>query len=195
MKIFTPLYDWAMKAARHQRSAYYLSTMSFAESVFFPVPVDVMLAPMALARPHKAWHYAFLATVFSVMGGAVGYFLGLLAYDSMIIPAIEAMGYQEKFEVTKQWFSEKGIWVMFIASFTPIPYKVATITAGVLHMAFLPFMVVSLIGRGLRFFLVASLMKWGGATMEKNLRKWIDTIGWTVVLLIVAALIYSSIKG
>lgn len=190
MKIFTPLYDWTLKAARHKRSSYYLSAMSFAESIFFPIPVDVMLAPMALARPCRAWRYAFLATLFSVGGGAIGYLLGYLAYDSLVMPVIEAVGYQDKLATAERWFTEKGIWVIFIASFTPVPYKVFTITAGVMQMAFLPFMLVSFIGRGLRFWLVASLMRWGGEKMEHNLRKWIDAIGWVVIVIIVAALVY-----
>jgi membrane protein YqaA with SNARE-associated domain len=179
-----------MTAARHEKSPYFLSLMSFAESVFFPIPVDVMLAPMSLARPNRALYYALLATIFSVAGGAIGYLLGYLAYDSLVMPAIEAVGYQDKLATAERWFSEMGIWVIFIASFTPVPYKVFTITAGVMQMAFLPFMLVSLVGRGMRFVLVASLMKWGGDKMERNLKKWIDAIGWAVVIIIIAALIY-----
>ncbi|NRA52745.1 MAG: DedA family protein [Gammaproteobacteria bacterium] len=190
MKIFTRVYEWTMKAARHEKSPYYLSAMSFAESVFFPIPVDVMLAPMSLAKPHRAMYYALLATIFSVAGGVIGYLLGYLAYDSLVMPMIEAVGYQDKLATAERWFDERGIWVIFIASFTPIPYKVFTITAGVMQMVFLPFMLVSLVGRGLRFFLVASLMKWGGPRMEQQLKKWIDAIGWTVMAIIVAALIY-----
>lgn len=190
MKIFTPLYDWTMKAARHQRSPYYLSAMSFAESIFFPVPVDVMLAPMSLAKPSKAWFYALLATLFSVGGGAIGYVLGYLAYDSVVMPVIEAVGYQDKLATAERWFEDKGVWVIFIASFTPIPYKVFTITAGVMQMAFLPFMLVSFIGRGMRFVLVAALMKWGGEKMEHKLRAWVDAIGWSAVAIVVVALIY-----
>jgi len=181
-----------MKAARHEKSPYYLSIMSFAESVFFPIPVDVMLAPMSLAKPNRAMYFALLATIFSVAGGAVGYLLGYLAYDSVVMPIVEAVGYQDKLAMAERWFTEKGIWVVFIASFTPLPYKICTITAGVMQMAFLPFMLVSLVGRGLRFFLVASLMKWGGEKMEHQLKKWIDAIGWVVVVLIVAALMYAQ---
>ncbi|NRA83160.1 MAG: DedA family protein [Gammaproteobacteria bacterium] len=190
MKIFTPLYDWAMKAARHRYSSYYLSLMSFAESIFFPIPVDVMLAPMALGTPKKAWFYAALATIFSVIGGAIGYLLGYLAYDTFVLPAIEAVGYQDKLVTVEHWFSEYGVWVIFVASFTPLPYKLFTVTAGVMQMMFLPFMLVSLVGRGLRFFLVASIMKWGGEKMEVKLRKWIDAIGWAVLVLIVAIVAY-----
>lgn len=191
MKIFTPLYDWAMKVARHRFASYYLGLMSFAESVFFPVPVDVMLAPMSLAKPDRAWYYALNATACSVIGGAVGYYLGYAMYDTVVMPLIESVGYQSKLDTAQTWFTEYGIWVIFIASFTPVPYKVFTITAGVMGMLFLPFMLVSFVGRGLRFFLVAGLMKWGGESMESKLRQWVDALGWAVVaIIIVLFLIY-----
>ncbi len=186
MKIFSAMYEWTMKAARHKYASYYLSFMSFAESVFFPIPVDIMLAPMSLAKPKKAWYYAMLATVFSVIGGIVGYYLGYALYDSFVQPIIESVGYQDKLLTAESWFKNYGIWVVFIASFTPIPYKVFTITAGIMHMAFLPFVIVSIIGRGLRFFLVAGLMRWGGAAMEDKLKIYIDRIGWVIVGLIIA---------
>ena len=190
MKLFGKMYDWAMTGARHPKSPYYLSGMSFAESVFFPVPVDVMLAPMALARPDRAWHYAMLATLFSVIGGVIGYFLGYALLDTVVMPIIESVGYQDKMELATQWFIDEGIWVIFIASFSPIPYKVFTITAGMMSMAMLPFVLASIVGRGLRFFLVAGLMKLGGAKMEHQLKKWIDIIGWATVALIVVAWLY-----
>jgi len=189
LKIFTPLYDWAMRVARHKFSAYYLGLMSFAESVFFPVPVDVMLAPMSLAKPQLAWRYAFIATACSVIGGAIGYYLGYAMYDSVVIPLVESVGYQSKLATAEAWFVDYGIWVIFIASFTPVPYKVFTITAGMMGMLFLPFMLVSFIGRGMRFFLVAGLMKWGGATMEAKLRRWVDALGWGVIAIIVILLL------
>lgn len=179
-----------MKAARHKYASYYLSFMSFAESVFFPIPVDIMLAPMSLAKPQRAWYYAMLATVFSVIGGVVGYYLGYALYDSFVQPIIESVGYQQKLITAESWFKNYGIWVVFIASFTPVPYKVFTITAGIMHMAFLPFVIVSIIGRGLRFFLVAGLMRWGGEAMEDKLKIYVDRIGWTVVALIVVLLIF-----
>ena len=183
------MYEWTMKAARHRYSSYYLSFMSFAESVFFPIPVDVMLAPMALAKPKSAWYYAMLATVFSLIGGIVGYYLGYALYDSFVQPIIESVGYQDKLKIAESWFSDYGIWVIFVASFTPVPYKVFTITAGVMAMSFWPFILVSLIGRGLRFFLVAGLMKWGGKSMEDKLKIYIDRFGWAVVAIIVIVLI------
>jgi len=193
LKIFSAMYKWTMKAARHKYASYYLSFMSFAESVFFPIPVDIMLAPMALAKPQRAWYYAMLATVFSVIGGIVGYYLGYALYDSFVQPIIESVGYQDKLLTAESWFKNYGIWVVFIASFTPVPYKVFTITAGIMHMAFLPFVIVSIVGRGLRFFLVSGLMRWGGEAMENKLKVYIDRIGWAVVGLIVVLFIIVKI--
>lgn len=171
----------------HRHAPIYLSLNSFAESIFWPVPVDVMLAPMALSKPKRAWYYAGLATIFSVLGAGFGYLLGYALWDPVVQPFIATMGYEGKIEVARHWFEEWGIWVIFIASFTPIPYKVFTVTAGLLHMLFLPFVLVSLVGRGLRFFLVAGLMVWGGVRMEAKLIRYIDILGWLCIVAAVAA--------
>ncbi|EAR29746.1 hypothetical protein PTD2_13039 [Pseudoalteromonas tunicata D2] len=191
LKLFTKLYDMALKWARHRHAVRYLSGMSFAESVFFPIPPDVMLAPMALAKPEKAWHYAFYTTVASTIGGIVGYLLGYSLFDPLVQPIITDFGYQDKFDHALSWFKDYGVWVVFLAGFSPIPYKVFTLGAGVMQMAFFPFVLASVVGRGARFFLVAALMKWGGAKMEANLRQYVEWLGWgTIVLAVIAYLIY-----
>lgn len=187
MKIFSRLYQQVMIWSLHRHAPIYLSLNSFVESIFWPIPVDVMLAPMTLAKPQRAWYYAGLATFFSVLGAAFGYLLGYALWDPIVAPFITSMGYEGKIELAQAWFAEWGIWVIFIASFTPIPYKVFTVTAGMLSMAFLPFILVSLVGRGLRFFLVAGLMKWGGPTMEAKLIRYIDILGWLCVIAAVIA--------
>ncbi|ART80916.1 YqaA family protein [Oceanisphaera avium] len=187
MKIFSRLYQQVMIWALHRHAPVYLSANSFIESIFWPIPVDVMLAPMTLAKPQRAWFYAALATFFSVLGAGFGYWLGYALWDPIVAPFITSMGYEEKIELAKAWFNEWGIWVIFIASFTPIPYKVFTVTAGMLSMAFLPFVLVSLVGRGLRFFLVAGLMKWGGVKMEAKLIRYIDILGWLCLIAAVVA--------
>lgn len=187
MKLFSALYDWTLKWAEHKLAPRVLAVITFAESVFFPIPPDVLLAPMVLAKPHKAWHYALITTIASVIGGVVGYLLGYFMFDAWIQPIIEQVGYQAKLDRAISWFEEWGVWVVFLAGFTPIPYKVFTISAGFLQMMFLPFLIASFIGRGMRFFLVAGLMHWGGEKMEKKLRQWVDVIGWAVVAIIVIA--------
>lgn len=168
--------------ANHQHAPFYLAGLSFAESSFFPVPPDVMLAPMALAKPKKAWSFAAITTIASVLGGAAGYLIGLLAFE-VVEPWLHKVGYWPGFLEVQEWFKSYGIWAIFIAGFSPIPYKIFTITAGVTSMAFLPFILASLVGRGLRFFLVAGIMVLGGAKMEGVLRKYIDWIGWFVLAL------------
>ncbi|MCD6664591.1 MAG: DedA family protein [Hydrogenophaga sp.] len=195
MKLFAPLYERAMQWARHRHAPWYLGGMSFAESSFFPIPPDVMLAPMALARPEKAWLYAWITTLASVAGGVFGYFIGLLAFDA-IEPWLQTSRYWGAYQTATQWFDEWGVVAVFIAGFSPIPYKVFTIAAGALSMALLPFTLASVIGRGARFFLVAGLMRWGGARMEAQIRQHIDRLGWaTVALVALGAAAYLASKG
>lgn len=190
MKIFSPLYARAMIWARHRHAHWYLAGLSFAESSFFPIPPDVMLAPMSLARPERARYFALLTTLASVAGGVFGYLIGLLAFD-MIEPMLRDSSYFEKYLLAKDWFDEWGFWAVFAAGFSPIPYKVFTITAGVIGMAFVPFVLASAIGRGARFFLVAMLMAWGGEAMEAKLHRYVDWLGWlTVAALILIVLVY-----
>lgn len=184
MKWFTKLYERVMHWSAHRHAPAYLAGLSFAESSFFPVPPDVMLAPMALARPNKAWYFAALTTVASVIGGAFGYLIGRFAFE-LLEPLLHQYGYWEAFVQARDWFGHWGFWAVFLAGFTPIPYKVFTIAAGVVIMPFVPFLLASLIGRGARFFLVAGLMVWGGARMERLLRTYIDRIGWLMLIAVV----------
>jgi membrane protein YqaA with SNARE-associated domain len=187
VKLFEPMYDMALRWARHRHAVKYLGGLSFAESVFFPIPPDVMLAPMSLSQPDKAWRFALITTLASIFGGIAGYWLGYFAFDAWLAPIIESWGYTHKIETATQWFADYGVWVVFVAGFSPIPYKVFTTSAGFLQMAFFPFLIASAVGRGARFFLVAGLMRWGGAPMEAKLRQYVEVLGWAVVLLAVAA--------
>lgn len=189
MKIFSALYEWTLKWAEHKFAPRILAILTFAESVFFPIPPDVLLAPMVLAQRDKAWHFATITTVASVLGGMVGYGLGYLMFEPWIQPLITEFGYQARFDKAMLWFSEWGVWVVFIAGFSPIPYKLFTVSAGFLNMAFLPFLLASSIGRGMRFFLVAGVIRWGGAPMEQKIKQWVDVLGWLVVSAIIIAYI------
>jgi len=187
VRLFSALYARVMQWARHQRAPWFLAGLSFAESSFFPIPPDVMLAPMSLARPSRAMMLAALTTVASVVGGVLGYVIGLYALQ-WVEPLLVDAGYYEKYLLVRAWFGEWGFWAIFIAGFSPIPYKLFTISAGALAMAFLPFVVASLVGRGMRFFLVAGLMAWGGERMEKQLHRYVDVVGW-LTLLVVAVIV------
>lgn len=186
MKLFSPLYDKTLQWSAHKNAPKYLSFLSFAESSFFPIPPDVMLAPMCIANRKKAWQFALLTTIFSVLGGLFGYLIGSLAFDA-VEPLLKDMGYWANFEKASGWFNEWGIWVVLLAGFSPIPYKVFTISAGVVGMAVIPFVLMSILGRGGRFFLVAGLMVWGGEKMESHLKRYVEVIGWAVVVLAIIA--------
>jgi membrane protein YqaA with SNARE-associated domain len=186
MQLFTPLYDKCMAWARHRHAVWYLSGLSFAESSFFPVPPDVMLAPMSMARPDSAMRYALLTSLASVLGGILGYTIGLFAFD-LITPWMQQAGYWEKYLQVRDWFSVWGFWAILIAGFSPIPYKVFTIAAGTLTMNLPLFVLGSCIGRGGRFFLVAGLLAWGGPKMEASLRTWVERMGWAAVIIAVVA--------
>ena len=183
-----------MKWARHRRAPWYLGGLSFAESSFFPIPPDVMLAPMSLAQPARAWWFALLTTLTSVAGGVLGYLIGMYAFE-LIEPWLRETRYWDKYLLAQAWFDRWGFWAVFLAGFSPIPYKVFTIAAGAIAMALGPFVLASLIGRGARFFLVAGLMAWGGERMEITLRRYVDRIGWATVALVVVLLIYLQLRG
>lgn len=181
MAIFGSLYERVMRWSRHRHAEWYLGGMSFAESSFFPIPVDVMLAPMCLAQPDKSWRFALNATVFSVLGGVAGYGIGYLTFEA-IEPWLRESHYWEPYLKARNWFDEYGLWTVFVAGFSPIPYKVFTIAAGVASLTLPGFFVASLIGRGARFFLVAAIVKYAGVRMEATLLRHIERIGWGVLI-------------
>jgi membrane protein YqaA with SNARE-associated domain len=194
MRLFGTLYDRVIEWSRHRYAERYLAALSFAESSFFPIPVDVMLAPMCLAERKKAWRYALVATVFSVLGGLAGYAIGVVGFD-LIEPWLRESHYWSAYETSTDWFDRYGVWVIFVAGFSPIPYKVFTIAAGVAALNPLLFFVASVIGRGARFFLVASLIVWGGDRLEDTLQKHVERIGWAVVVAVLAIIVWFMVRG
>ncbi len=188
MKLFSALYERVIRWSRHPHAVRYLFAMSFAESSFFPIPPDVMLAPMTIARPDRGWRFAFWTTLASVLGGVAGYAIGWLALDA-IQPLLMERGYWESYLAAIEMFERWGFVAVLIAGFSPIPYKVFTIAAGALLLSLPIFILASFIGRGGRFFLVAGLLIWGGPAMERRLKQHIDTLGWITVALIAVALV------
>ncbi len=182
--MFAKLYDRVLSWSSHRLAPYYLSVVSFLESVIFPIPPDVMLAPMSLVQPKRAYFFAFLATVMSVLGGVLGYFLGMFLWQSLE-PVLVTLHYAEKATLAQQWFQDWGFWAVLIAGFSPIPYKVFTITAGAMGVFFPAFVLASFLGRGGRFFLVAFLMATFGVRFAPLLRRFIEWIGWGLVLFLV----------
>ena len=194
MAIFGRLYESVMRWSRHRHAEWYLGAMSFAESSFFPIPVDVMLAPMCLARPQQSWRFAVNATVFSVLGGMAGYGIGYLAFEA-IEPWLLESRYLGAYETARLWFDDYGVWAIFVAGFSPIPYKVFTIAAGVAALTIPGFFVASLIGRGARFFLVAAFVKYSGERLESTLEKHVERIGWAVVAVAVIVIGWFMLRG
>lgn len=185
--MFARLYDRMLSWSQHRRAPAFLAGISAAESSFFPIPPDVMLAPMCLARPRRAWYLATLCTASSVAGGLLGYLIGRFAFQ-WVEPLIARWGYGDAFDAAVAAFGAHGFWYILLAGFTPIPYKVFTISAGVVGMPMLPFIAGSLIGRGGRFFLVAGLIRLGGERLAEGLRRHVDLAGWGVLAL--AALLF-----
>ena len=195
MKIFSKLYNLVTVWAEHKHAQYYLGGVSFAESSFFPIPPDVMLLPMSVTNPQKAWYFAFVTTVASVLGAILGYFLGYFLFDSIGLNIIDSLHLSEKFELVKEIFQKHGAWYILIAAFTPLPYKLFTLAAGALSVSLLPFIIASIIGRGLRFFLVAAISKWFGKKYKDKLPLIIDYIAWSVLgLILLIALVYYFAK-
>jgi len=194
MALFAPLYQLVMRWSRHRHAEAYLAAISFAESSFFPIPVDVMLAPMCLARRDRWIRLATIATLFSVLGGLAGYAIGYLLFDS-IEPWLRESHYWDAYLTSQQWFSDYGIVVVFVAGFSPIPYKIFTIAAGVAGLGLPGFLVASIIGRAGRFFLVAGLVRAGGKQFEEILSKHIERIGWAVVIVAVAVIGWLMARG
>ena len=148
-----------------------------------------MLAPMTLAQPKRGWRFAFLTTVASVVGGLAGYVIGWVALDT-VEPLLRSVGYWDSYIRSTEWFVTWGFLAVLAAGFSPIPYKIFTIAAGALHMLLPAYILASMIGRGGRFFLVAGLIRWGGEPMQRRLRANVDTIGWLVVVLGVAVVLF-----
>lgn len=188
MRLFENIYSRVMRFSRQKNAPYYLSLLSFVESFILPFPPpDVMLAPMSLAQPAKAMRFAALTLISSVLGGLVGYMIGAFLFD-LAQPVIIEWGYQARFDTVTVWFERWGFWAVLVAGFSPVPYKIFTISAGVLNLAIIPFLLASIIGRGARFYLVAWCLARYGPAIESRLTRYIEMIGWLVVGALILAI-------
>lgn len=183
------LYDWTMRTAASDRAPGALFWVSFVESSFFPIPPDVMLIPMVIANRVKAWWYATIATIGSVIGGAFGYAIGYFAFESIGQPILKFYGKAEGFAEFTQWFNEWGVWILIAKGWTPFPYKVLTITAGVTHMPFLEFMLASVVARAMRFYLVAGLLYFFGEPIRDFIEKRLSLVTTVFVILLVGGFV------
>jgi membrane protein YqaA with SNARE-associated domain len=187
------LYDWCIAAAGKPHASWILGIVSFVESSFFPVPPDAMLIPMALARPDRAYFYATLCTVTSVAGGVLGYVIGYYLYDSLGLWLMQLYGYGSKVEAFRESYREWGAWIILLKGMTPIPYKIVTIASGFTAYPLIPFILLSFVARGMRFYLVAFLLHRYGpqarVIIEERLGFWV-TMGAIVLVAGIVLAIY-----
>jgi len=188
--MFKGVYDSIIRLSQHRRAPTYLAIVSFAESSFFPVPPDVMLAPMVLGNRKSAWRLAGLTTIASVAGGVLGYFLG--EFGESLVTIYDA---QSTLALAQQWFADYGVWIILVAGFTPVPYKIFTISAGMMGMSLVAFVFASIIGRGARCFLVAGFIYFAGTFFANDkdlvsaIRRYVDILGWAVIAVLVVLFI------
>jgi len=183
-------FSFLEKNAQTKYAEYWLMAVAFAESSFFPIPVDVLLIVMLMYGANKWVHYASLATVFSVLGGIFGYLIGALFFDVLGEFIINTYNLQDSFDKVSILFNSNTFWTVFVAAFTPIPYKVFTITAGVFNINFLLFVLASILGRGIRFFIVAFVMKVFGKKVLDIFMKYFNAITLGIVVIILLILIF-----
>jgi membrane protein YqaA with SNARE-associated domain len=197
MKVFKPLYERALRWSASPRAPMLLFLLSMCEAVFFPIAPEVMLAPMCLARRDRALRYAAISLGGSIIGMSIGYALGHYALG-LLMPWIEKIGYGARFHAIEQQAREHGFWLLLIAGFTPVPFKIFTLASGAVGMPLLPFFAGAIIGRGKRVFLVAGAIKLGGARAEAALHRWIEPVGWIGLILFIALvgwLVWRALHG
>jgi len=178
-----------MEKAGDRRAPWALAIISFVESSFFPIPPDVMLIPMVLSRREKAWLYATIATVASVLGGLLGYAIGYFAYQTIGLPILEFYGKEHALDGFISFVQTYGVPAVIIKGMTPIPYKVVTIAAGVAHMDLLAFIGASIIARSMRFFLVAGLLYWFGQPIREFIERRLSLVTTVFVVVLVGGFV------
>ena len=179
------LYDWVMQLAGHPRAGWALAGVSFIESSVFPIPPDVMLIPMVLAERARAWAYAAICTLSSVLGGILGYAIGFFLFEVAGRPILDFYGYADAFASFASRYNEWGAWLVFIAGVTPVPYKVITIASGATQLDFAVFVLASIAARGLRFFLVSALLYWVGPPIREFIERRLGFVTTVFVVLLV----------
>ncbi len=183
------LYGRTLTLAGSQNATWWLAVVSFAESSFFPIPPDVLLIPMILARPERAWHFAGVCTIASVAGGAFGWLIGFALFDQLAQPILNAYGYGAKFAAFQESYQEWGLWIILFKGLTPIPYKIVTIASGAAHFNFLTFMAASVVTRGGRFYLVALLLHFLGPQVRDFIEKRLTLVTTLVAVGIVGGFV------
>ena len=183
--MFRALYDWTLRLASHRHAIRSMAVISFCESSFFPIPPDVMVVPMVLARRDQAYLIATVCTISSVLGGMLGYAIGMFLYDSVGQWLITVYGMAEGIEGFRETYREWGAAIILIKGFTPIPFKLVTIASGIAAFSFPVFVAASVVTRGARFFLIAWLLKRYGAPMQAFIERRLTLISWLFLIALV----------
>ncbi len=187
MNFLKKTYNWTLEKAQHKNAKWYLSLISFAESSFFPIPPDILLIPMALASKARALFYAFMCTLFSVLGGILGYAIGYFFYNSVGIYIVDFYNLENSFNIFENYYKEFGILIVLGAGITPFPYKFITIASGVFGLNIFLFIIVSIIGRGLRFYLIAILLYFFGEKIKLIIDKYFNILTIVFFILLVGS--------
>ena len=187
MNFLKRIYNWTLEKAQHKNAKWYLSLISFVESSFFPIPPDILLIPMALASKANALFYAFICTLFSVLGGILGYAIGYFFYNSVGIYIVDFYHLENSFNIFESYYKEFGILIVLGAGITPFPYKFITIASGVFGLNIFLFIIVSIIGRGLRFYLIAILLYFFGEKIKLIIDKYFNFLTIVFFILLVGS--------
>ena len=191
MNLFRKLYDWTLEKSKDPKAPWFLAIISFSESSFFPIPPDIILIPMVIAKRAKAWFFAFICTISSVLGGVAGYFIGYFFYLTIGEFIIELYSYQSEYsDFQSKYEGEIWLWFIFFAGLTPFPFKIITIASGALKINMISFIAIALVSRGLRFYLVATLLKFFGNYIKKYIDKYFNLFTFVFFILLIGGFIF-----
>ena len=182
------LYNWTLDKASHKKASWFLVLVSFAESSFFPIPPDILLIPMILAKRLKAWFYALICTLSSVAGGLAGYAIGIFFYANIGSVIVEIYGLSDSFNLFENYYNQYGIWIVLGAGFTPFPFKFITIASGVFNLNIFLFVIVAMIARGLRFYLITTLLFVFGNAIKNLIDKYFNLLVSLFFILLIGSI-------
>ena len=188
MHTLRKLYNWTIQKSSHPKASWFLSFIAFIESSFFPIPPDIILIPMIIAKRTKAWLYAFICTSSSVIGGLAGYCIGYFLFSSLGIIIVEYYGLNDQFSIFENYYNQYGIWIILGGGFTPFPFKFITIASGFFGINIFLFTIVAIIARGLRFYLLAFLLKLFGKTIENLIDNYFNIVVTLFFILLIGSI-------
>ena len=190
MKFLRDLYNWTLEQSSKKYASWFLAFISFIESSFFPIPPDIILIPMIIAKRTKAFILASICTIFSVIGGLFGYFIGFALFNSVGLILVNFYGMNDYIESLKEYYNNYGVWFVLIAGFTPLPFKIITIASGLFQLNLIVFIVCSLIARGSRFYLIAVLLYIFGETIKKFIEKYFNILTILFFILLIGGVLF-----